>query len=157
MPRRKRLPIACVGAVVHDDARRLLLVRRRNDPGRGRWSVPGGRVEPGESGPDATRREVHEETGLDVVVGTLLGRVEIPGDPTIGTSTDAGTGTGTDGTDGTDTVFVVDDYACTVRGGTLRPGDDAVDARWADRAELDSLQLVDGLREALTAWNALPD
>jgi 8-oxo-dGTP diphosphatase len=56
-------PEVCVGAVVVDDSR-LLLVRRANPPGAGEWSVPGGRVEPGERVEDAVRRELAEETGL---------------------------------------------------------------------------------------------
>ena len=73
---KRRVP--CVGALVHDDEGRLLLVRRRNEPGAGRWSVPGGRVEPGETDADAVRREVLEETGLHVTVGLRVGTVERP-------------------------------------------------------------------------------
>ena len=58
---------------------RLLVVRRRNAPGAGQWSVPGGRVEPGEDDGTAVRREVLEETGLDVAVGVLLGTVQRDG------------------------------------------------------------------------------
>ena len=56
--------VRCVGAVVHDAAGRLLMVRRANEPGRGQWSLPGGRVEPGESDASALARELREETGL---------------------------------------------------------------------------------------------
>ncbi|MGI8799897.1 MAG: NUDIX hydrolase, partial [Pseudonocardia sp.] len=59
-------PVACVGAIVRDAAGRLLLVQRVNEPGAGRWSLPGGRVEPGETDQDAVVREVAEETGLQV-------------------------------------------------------------------------------------------
>jgi NAD+ diphosphatase len=64
---KRRVP--CVGALVHDDAGRLLVVRRANAPGLGQWSVPGGRVEPDEDDGAAVRREVLEETG--VVVGDV--------------------------------------------------------------------------------------
>src|SRR2546430_16924216 len=66
--------VPCAGAVVKDQAGRLLLVRRGREPGRGRWSLPGGRVEPGETAAEAAVREVREETGLDVVAGP---RIEI--------------------------------------------------------------------------------
>ena len=56
--------VPCVGALAYDAEGRLLLIRRRNEPGRGLWSVPGGRVEPGESDAEAVVREMAEETGL---------------------------------------------------------------------------------------------
>ncbi|MGH4014117.1 MAG: NUDIX hydrolase [Pseudonocardiaceae bacterium] len=128
--------IRCVGAVVFDHAGRLLLVRRIHQPGRGRWSVPGGRVEPGETDHQAVLREMAEETGLGVEiigpVGSVLRRAP----------------------DGA--VFDIHDYACRLTGGTLRAGDDASDVRWCDAAALAELPLVDGLIEALTAWNCLP-
>jgi 8-oxo-dGTP diphosphatase len=58
----RRVP--CVGALVHDDEGRLLVVRRAQEPGLGQWSVPGGRVEPDEDDRAAVAREVLEETGL---------------------------------------------------------------------------------------------
>lgn len=72
-------PQIAVGAIViHNDA--LLMVQRANDPGKGLWSLPGGRVEHGEFLADALRREVREETGLEVEVGELAGILEVPGD-----------------------------------------------------------------------------
>src|SRR3954466_12295448 len=71
--------VPCVGAVVRDAAGRLLLVRRGHAPGRGLWSLPGGRVEPGESVEQAVAREVREETGLTVRAGAPVGRVTILG------------------------------------------------------------------------------
>lgn len=131
--------IRCVGAVVHDADGRLLLIRRANEPGRGRWSLPGGRVEPGESDEQAVARELAEETGLAVSVGHHVGSV-----------TRAAPG---------GAVFEIHDYACRTSGatpGTLRPGDDADDARWCDAAALADLPLVDGLIDALTVWDCLP-
>ena len=127
--------IPCVGAVVTDGRGRLLMIKRGHEPAAGLWSIPGGRIEPGETDADALVREMLEETGLIVEVGRLLGRVQRPGL--------AGT------------VIDIRDYAATVTGGTLRPGDDAAEARWVDTAELDSLEITEGLIEALTSWGVL--
>ena len=53
-------------------------------------------------------------------------------------------------------VYEIDDFVCSVVGGALRAGDDAVDARWVSAAELGSLDLVPGLLDALTAWRLVP-
>lgn len=123
--------IACVGGLAYDDAGRLLVVQRANEPGRGLWSVPGGRVEPGEDDAAALVREMLEETGLQVATDALVGRVRRG-------------------------RFAIADYRCTVVGGLLRAGDDALDARFVDRAAMAALPLVDGLLDALTEWDALP-
>lgn len=128
--------IRCVGAVVHDGAGRILLVRRANPPGAGLWSIPGGKVEPGEDDAAAVAREVAEETGLRVEPGAALGSVERPA---------PGGG-----------IFVIADLVCRVTGGTLAAGDDAADAGWFAAAELATLPVVPGLVEALTDWQVLP-
>ncbi|MGY1835131.1 NUDIX domain-containing protein [Blastococcus sp. SYSU DS0510] len=130
--------VPCVGAIVHDAQRRLLLVRRRNAPGRGLWSVPGGRVEPGETVARAVEREVREETGLHVRAGAEVGRVRI----------DAGA-----------VVYHVVDVACALVGPAAQPvaGDDAVDAVFADAATLAGLPCTPRLVETLRGWGVLPD
>ena len=70
----RRVP--CAGAIIRDEAERLLLIQRRNEPGAGLWSLPGGRVEAGETDQRAVVREVAEETGLVVTCGRLVGSVE---------------------------------------------------------------------------------
>ena len=127
--------IPCVGAVVTDGRGRLLMIKRGHEPGAGLWSIPGGRIEPGETDAEALVREMFEETGLAVEVGRLIGRVQRPGP--------------------NGTVIDIADYAATVTGGTLRPGDDAADARWVDLADLASLEITEGLIEALTDWGVL--
>jgi ADP-ribose pyrophosphatase YjhB (NUDIX family) len=124
-----------VGAVITDAAGRLLLIRRGTPPARGRWSLPGGRVEAGEGDAAAVEREVAEETGLRVSAGALVGSV-VRG------------------------RYEIFDYACRVNGGLLRAGDDADDAAWVDGAGLARLDAGDGLApgllDTLEGWGALP-
>ena len=124
--------IPCVGAVATDPQGRLLMINRGHEPGAGLWSIPGGRIEPGETDAEALVREMLEETSLTVEVGRLLGRVQRPGL--------AGA------------VIDIRDYAVTVTGGTLRPGDDAADARWVAPRDLAALEITEGLVEALSSW-----
>jgi ADP-ribose pyrophosphatase YjhB (NUDIX family) len=125
-----------VGAIIFDAADRLLLVKRGHPPGMGSWSVPGGRLEPGESDEAGVRREVLEETGLRVEVGRLAGAVDRPGPGGV--------------------TYVIRDYLATVSAGTPAAGDDAADVRWCDRADLERLPLSEGLLAALTEWDVLP-
>ncbi len=122
----KPAPVECAGAVVRDALGRLLLIRRGREPSAGMWSLPGGRVEPGESAAAAAAREVREETGLDVEVGQLLIEALI-----------------------WDGRYRVQDFAATVVGGDLRAGDDAADVRWVDLDALASMPLSPGLLEEL--------
>jgi 8-oxo-dGTP diphosphatase len=62
--------VVAVGAIVTDDER-ILLIERGHPPSQGSWSIPGGRVELGETLPAALRREILEECGLDVDIGDL--------------------------------------------------------------------------------------
>jgi len=114
-------PVVGVGAVVVQDGK-ALIVKRRHEPRKGEWSLPGGRVELGESLHDAARREIKEETGLDVDVGPLVeafdrvhrldGRVRYH--------------------------FVILDYLCVPTGGELTAGDDAEDVAWVAAEELEA-------------------
>jgi ADP-ribose pyrophosphatase YjhB (NUDIX family) len=121
-------PELCVGAVIVEDDR-LLMVRRGRPPGLGRWSLPGGRVERGETMAEAVVREVAEETGLTCECGDLLGWVE-----RLGQSFH----------------FVILDFTATsTTTDPPRAGDDAAEAAWVPLSTLGSLDLVDGMVEFL--------
>jgi 8-oxo-dGTP diphosphatase len=132
--------VPCAGGLVFDDTGRLLLIRRGTPPAEGSWSVPGGRLEPGETPEQACAREVAEETGLSVRVLRHAGRVY------------------RDGPEGV--VYAIDDFVCEPTGGTLHAATDAADARWVDAAAYDALDrsgsLAPLLTEALSGWDALP-
>ena len=124
--------VLAASAVITDPDGRVLLVQRGRDPQRGRWSVPGGRVEPGESLEHAAAREALEETGLDVDPGRELWIARVPAGEAL--------------------EYEVHGFAATVTGGVLGHGDDADDARWVAPDELHSLKLtihlLDRLRDA---------
>jgi ADP-ribose pyrophosphatase YjhB (NUDIX family) len=130
-------PEVCVGAVVVDGGR-LLLVRRANPPGQGAWSVPGGRVEAGESLEDAVRRELAEETSLVARRVQFLGWVERI---TV------------------DHHFVILDFAVDVdQAASARAGDDASELAWVPLADVPHRDgVVDGLVAFLRDRGVLAD
>lgn len=128
--------IPCAGAIIVDSQGRLLLIQRGHDPGRGLWSVPGGKCEPGETAAQACVREALEETGLTVSIVRHAGQVRFPGLP--------------------GDEVLIDDFVCTVTDGTLQAGDDADDAQWVDLAAAQLLPLTAGLLQTLSGWAAWP-
>lgn len=121
-------PEVCVGAIaVVDD--RLLLIRRGHGPAAGEWSVPGGRVEPGETLAEAVVRELAEETSVEGVCDRLVGWVE-----RISSAYH----------------FVILDFAVTVLDPTtIAAGADAAEAEWVALDEVPHRRLVEGLAEFL--------
>ncbi len=120
------VPLVGVGALIVKDGR-IIVVRRGKPPSMGEWSIPGGRVEVGETLRDAVAREALEETGLNVVPGELvevLERIIRDGEGRIHYH------------------YVLADYLCTVIDGEPTPGSDVLDAMWADNNELESLKMA---------------
>jgi ADP-ribose pyrophosphatase YjhB (NUDIX family) len=123
-----RGPELCVGAIaVADD--QILMIRRGHGPAQGMWSVPGGRVEWGETLAEAVLRELAEETGLEGVCEQLVGWVERIGD---------------------DYHYVIFDFLVTIVAG-LEPaaGSDAAEAAWVPLGDVADLSLTEGLAEFL--------
>ena len=118
-------PIVGVGAVVVDRAR-VLLVQRGHEPSKGKWSLPGGILELGESLAEGIAREVLEETGLVVEaieLVELIDRIQRVSGP---------------GVERVRYHYVIADYLCRVVGGSLQAASDADAVRWVERAEWNS-------------------
>ncbi len=128
-------PELCVGAIAVDDEQ-ILLVRRGRGPAQGEWSVPGGRVERGETLAEAVVRELREETGLNGVCEGLAGWVERVGD-------------------GYHHV-ILDFYVTIIEGAEPTAGDDAAEAAWVSLSEVADLRLTEGLAEFLHDRGILP-
>jgi 8-oxo-dGTP diphosphatase len=123
-------PLVGVGAVIVEgdsSSRRALLIRRGTPPLLGEWSLPGGVLECGETLREAVAREAHEETGLIIETGEMLGvyeRVIRDHEGRVRYH------------------YVLIDFLCRRIGGDLRAGSDAADARWFTREELPPLNLA---------------
>jgi len=121
-------PVLGVGAVIVTDDLRVVLVKRRHEPLAGQWSLPGGKLELGETLEAGIAREVREETGLIVDVGPLIevfDRILLDADGRV------------------QHHFVLVDYLCRVRGGQLAAGSDVVDVALASDDELPGFRLTD--------------
>ena len=117
-------PKVAVGAFVFDREGRVLLIERGSPPGVGLWTVPGGKLEPGETLAQAVAREVREETGLVVEVGALACVVEHMSEGYH---------------------YVILDYLARPIGGELAPASDVRGAMWVNVDELVRLSLTEGL------------
>jgi mutator protein MutT len=123
----------------------ILLVKRAKDPGRGLWSIPGGRVKLGERLEDAVRREVFEETGLRIQAVRPVKVIEriYPRKDRIRFH------------------YVIIDYICTPNSGDLRAGSDAEEARWVPWNEVpkmgltrQTLSVLEEARGVFQAWQS---
>jgi 8-oxo-dGTP diphosphatase len=119
-------PVVGIGGVVIY-RNRVLLVRRGNPPLQGEWSIPGGMLEVGETLAEGVRREVAEETGIEVSIGDLIEVFERisrdrEGRPKY--------------------HYVILDYFCEMLGGEARPGSDVTDVAWVSEADLEQYSLT---------------
>jgi 8-oxo-dGTP diphosphatase len=124
-------PIIGVGAVIICKGK-ILLEKRKGEPGRGKWTVPGGLVELGESAEQTVMREVKEETNLEVEQPKLIdvvNNVTLDEDGRIKYH------------------FVIVDYFVKLKGGKLKAADDAAELRWVKFSEVENYDLTKSFRE----------
>lgn len=119
-------PVVGVGGVVISDGR-ALLIRRGSEPLKGEWSIPGGTLELGETLVEGVRRELREETGLEVRVLELIEVFERIFPEQEGKQDRAGR---------PQFHFVIVDYLCEASSGVPRPGSDVTDVAFVSEEDL---------------------
>jgi mutator protein MutT len=120
-----------VGAVIIKD-NKILLEKRKYDPGKGKWSVPGGVVDLGETTEEAVTREVKEETNLDVENPQLV-------DVVCNISVDSNVQV--------KYHFIIIDYLMRLKGGVLNASSDADELKWVKLDEVEKFDLTKTFRE----------
>lgn len=134
MPRQQ--PILAASAVIRENGGRFLLVQRTDPPEQGRWTLPGGRVDPGETLEQTVIREVYEETGVAIRIIKELGQLNVP-----------------DGTGGTYEIHV---FLAQWISGEAVAGDDAANVGWFRPNELGGMTLTTDLLGYLTRYGVYP-
>jgi mutator protein MutT len=127
-------PFVGVGAVIVDESGRVLLVKRRFEPLAGQWSLPGGAVDVGETLAACVRREMLEETGLEVEIGAVIevfDRITHDSEGKV------------------QYHFVLVDYVCRPIGGTLGAATDVADVAWARSGELAGFGITEKATEVI--------
>jgi len=124
-------PLVGIGAIIICNGK-ILLEKRKGEPGRDKWTVPGGLVELGESAEQTVMREVKEETNLEVEQPELV---------------DVVNSVTTDENGKIKYHFVIVDYFVKLKGGTLKVADDAAELRWVEFSEVENYDLTKTFRE----------
>jgi mutator protein MutT len=134
-------PIAGVGVVVFRNEE-VLLVKRKKVPYKGQWSIPGGKQRLGETVTQASRRELMEETGVEVNELTLIDVIDIIVPDEEGKIL---------------YHYIVADYRAHWLSGECSPGDDAQDVQWFNLNKLGSISLLDKTRKIILKAAGKPD
>lgn len=122
--------------MISNAAGEVLLIRRGQSPRLGQWSIPGGKLEWGESLKDGLRREIQEETGITIEIERLIDVVDLLSRDAAGELIGH---------------YVLVDFKAVHVSGELRAGSDAVEARWVDPTTLDEYALWDETRRVIVA------
>lgn len=129
-------PTLAASAVILDGQKRILLVQRANPPDKGCWTLPGGRVDPGETLELAAIREIFEETGLVIRIVNELGKLRVP--------------------DGKGGIYEIHDFLAEKISGEPSAGDDAAAIGWFRNDELSELPLTPDLLHYLNLYGFYP-
>jgi mutator protein MutT len=128
-----------VGAIVLD-GNKVLMVKRGNDPGKGKWSFPGGLVNLGEEVREAVKREVKEETGLSIKTGDIAGVIDVVLKDNDGR---------------VQYHYVIIAFFATRKSGEISPKSDAEDVKWIHLQDLNSLNVTKTAINLLKQLNLL--
>ncbi|MHA1469965.1 MAG: NUDIX hydrolase [Candidatus Asgardarchaeia archaeon] len=136
----KRMPIPAVSAIIVNEKDEVVLVKRKYPPGEGRWALPGGHVEYGETLREAIIREIKEETNYNIEIKSFLFpctviKKKYPED-----------------TDPPKYHYIINVFECKVVGGTLKAGTDAIDAKWIPINKTFNLKLTLSTKESLKRY-----
>ncbi len=126
-------PVCAVGAMIFKD-HRILLVKRGQPPAFGKWSIPGGVIQLGETVEEAVIREAREETGLEVCplrLGKVVERIFRDVESRI------------------EYHYIILDYVCEILGGTLQAGSDALAVDLVNVESLDHLDMTEGTAQVI--------
>ena len=124
-------PLVGVGGFIHDEGGKVLMIKRKFEPNKGRWSLPGGLVEVGETLEEAARREVREEVGIDV---TLEGVLQVV-DEVI-----------TDENDRVKYHFILIDYLMSPLSTAITLNDESEEFAWFEPEQVDGLDVTKNTR-----------
>ncbi len=128
----ENMPRVAVGAIIFKK-NKVLLIQRQNPPAQGLWAIPGGKVRWGETLHQALKREIREETGLEIKIERLVKIVEyLPGEK-----------------NNTDYHYIILDFLARVTQGEIKAGDDALQIGWFSENEVRHLTLTQSTKELL--------
>jgi ADP-ribose pyrophosphatase YjhB (NUDIX family) len=130
-------PLIGVGALIHRGDK-IVVVKRENEPAKGKWSIPGGLLELGERVYDGVKREVMEETGLDVKIDRLLDVIDNIVYDDEGKIC---------------YHYVLIDYLCSPSPGDLKAGTDVKEAQWIKLKDINNLPTTKTLKRLLAKAN----
>ena len=133
-------PKTAVAAIILRD-HEILMVRRGVEPGLGKWSIPGGSIELGETMEDALRREVWEETGLEIKVGDFAGVIDLIVRDENGQISFH--------------YVILDYFATIISDGEACPATDVTECRWIPLDELKNYDITESLIKRLTRLGLL--